>query len=289
MISPMVRLRQILGMARTEFRFGLRRGGPVVGILATSLIASGAVLFLTFAQNKSDRLLGYENYLGNGDEFLAMAWPGFLWLALVVLPLVCASAIPSDRQYKVQELLASTPISGWSYLAGKILGVWGVIAAFGLLALLAHLVLLSALVKAIDWKLYIQLTLLCGLPLTFWSSAMGVLVGSGLRSRRLAHLAGLLVGLVSVVPSGLAFRDPVNCAAYSALFPQSINCGRLSLDLLTHQAPSDYIFQHYHLTAQDWIPAVTQTQVVLFLTSAILVLAAGYSLSRAWLAWKENF
>ena len=139
-----------------------------------------------------------------------MAWPGFLWLALVVLPLVCASAIPSDRQYKVQELLASTPITGWSYLAGKILGTWAVIAVFGLLALLVHIGLLTALVGPIDWPLYIQLTLLCGLPLTFWSSAMGVLAGSGLRSRRLAHLTGLLVGLLSIVPSGLAFRDPVN-------------------------------------------------------------------------------
>jgi ABC-type transport system involved in multi-copper enzyme maturation permease subunit len=280
---------QILGIARTEFRFGLRRGGPIVGILATSLIASGAILFLTFAENKSNQLLGESTYISNGDNFVAMSWPGFLWLALVVLPLVCASAIPSDRQYKIQELLTSTPITGWSYLAGKILGIWAVIASFGLLALLVHIGLLTALVGPIDWPLYIQLTLLCGLPLTFWSSAMGVLAGSGLRSRRLAHITGLLVGLVSIVPSGLAFRDPVNLAVYSSRTSLPITPLMGSMDLLTHQATSDYVFQQYHLTMQDWISPVTQTQVVLFLASAILVLAAGFALSRAWLAWKENF
>ena len=62
-----------------------------------------------------------------------------------------------------------------------------------------------------------------------------------------------------------------------------------SMDLLTHQATSDYVFQQYHLTMVDWIPPVSQTQVVLFLASAILVLAAGFALSRSWLAWKENF
>jgi hypothetical protein len=272
-----------------EFRFGLRRGGPVIGILATSLIASGAILFLTFAQNESNQLLGGFTYISNGDAFVAMAWPGFLWLALVVLPLVCASAIPSDRQYKIQELLTSTPITGWSYLAGKILGTWAVIAGLGLLALLLHIALLTALVGPINWALYIQLTLLCGLPLTFWSSAIGVLAGSGLRSRRLAHLAGLLVGLVSIIPSGLAFRDPVNVIVYSSRFSQPMTPMMKSMNLLTHQATSDYVFQQYHLTMVDLIPPVSQTQVVLFLASAILVLAAGFMLSRAWLAWKENF
>jgi ABC-type transport system involved in multi-copper enzyme maturation permease subunit len=280
---------QILGIARTEFRFGVRRGGPVIGILATSLIASGAILFLTFAENESNQLLGESTYLNKGDAFVAMAWPGFLWLALVVLPLVCASAIPSDRQYKVQELLASTPITGWSYLAGKILGTWAVIAVFGLLALLVHIGLLAALVGPINWPLYIQLTLLCGLPLTFWSSAMGVLAGSRLHSRRLAHLTGLLVGLLSIVPSGLAFRDPVNLDVYSARLSLPVTPLMGASDLLTHQATSDYVFQHYHLIMQDWIPPVSQTRVALFLASAILVLAAGFTLSRAWLAWKENF
>ena len=279
---------QIYGIARTEFRFGVRRGGPVIGILATSLIASGAVLFLSFMEKQDNLLLGGE-YFGNGDYHLAMSWPGFLWLGLVVLPLVCAAAIPSDQQYKVQELLASTPITGWSYLAGKILGTWAVIAVFGLLALLLHIGLLAALVGPINWPLYIQLTLLCGLPLTLWSSGIGVLAGSGLRSRRLAHLAGLLVGLLSIVPSGLAFRDPVNLDVYSARLSLPVTPMMGAMDLLTHQATSDFVFQQYHLTMQDWIPPVTQTQVVLFLTSAFLVLAAGLALSRAWLAWKENF
>lgn len=288
MNNPLKSIYKILGIARTEFRFGLRRGGPVVGILASSLVASGAILFLTFTEKNDNLALGGE-YFGNGDAFVSMSWPGFLWIALVVLPLVCASAIPSERQYKMQELLASTPITGWSYLAGKILGTWAVIAMFGLLALLLHLGLLTALVGPINWPLYIQLTLLCGLPLTFWSSAMGVLVGSGLRSRRLAHLAGLLVGLLSIIPSGLAFRDPANVVVYSSRFSQPMTPMMKSMNLLTHQATSDYVFQQYHLTMPELIPPVTQIQVVLFLVSAFLVLAAGFALSRAWLAWKENF
>lgn len=283
----MIPLFQILGIARTEFRFGVRRGGPVVGILATSLVASGAILFLTYAENKSNQLLGEVAYRSNGDAFVAMSWPGFLWLALAVLPLVCAAAIPADRQYRVQELLTSTPITAWRYLAGKILGTWAVIVSFGLLALLIHLGLLSALVGPINWPLYLQLTLLSGLPLALWSSALGVLVGSGLRSRRLAHLAGLLAGLLSVIPSGLAFRDPIQRVVYSSRYSQTVTMG--STELLTHQAGSDYVFQQFHLNMLDWIPAVTPTQVVLFLTSALVVLAVLFALSQAWLAWKENF
>jgi ABC-type transport system involved in multi-copper enzyme maturation permease subunit len=277
---------QILGIACTEFRFGFRRGGPVVGMLAISLVVSGSTLFLAYGNKKADELIG-NSYIGSGANMLAMAWPGYLWLTLVVLPLVCASAIPSDRQLRVQELLTSLPLTAWSYLAGKILGVWAILAFVGCFALLAHIGLHIALIGPVNWELYLRLTLLCGLPLTFWASALGILIGSILPTRRAALIAGLLIGLVSIFPFGLAFRTIPDYRSFQT--PGYTPQGAGVFTLLTHQATSDYVFQQFLLIDPDLIPLVTELQIIQVLASALLTLAVGFLLARTWLARKENF
>lgn len=285
-------LYQILGIARTELRFALRRGGPVVGVLAVSLVTSGSALYLA-SNDAQDYPSLSRALLGGGMNELYMAWPAFLLLTLAVLPMVCATAIPSDRQFKTHELLCSFPLGGAAYLAGKVLGTWAAVTLVGGIALSIHLLLHLLLAGPPNAGLYLALTVLCGLPLSLWSSAAGVLVGSVLSTRRSAWLAGLLVGLASVFVAALAFRPAPDYHAIPVLHYSSQ--AQATANLLTHNVLSDAVFQHFHVYSMDadirlgLIPPATGSQVALALAAGLAALLAGSLLARAWLARKESF
>jgi hypothetical protein len=117
---------------------------------------------LFLAVNAED--LSREYIADAGASALAMAWPAFQWLALGMLPIVTAPTIPADRQYGVDELLRSTPLTGSIYLAGKVLGVIAAMLLTGAAALTLHLVLHFAFIGPINSGLYAELILLNGLP-----------------------------------------------------------------------------------------------------------------------------
>lgn len=270
----MKRLWQVFAIARTEFRFGLRRGWPVVGTAAVGLVASAGTLYLAVRNMEG---LPREYAAGAGASALAMSWPAFQWLALVVLPMVTAPAIPSDRQFGVDELLRSAPLTGGVYLVGKVLGVIAAVLLTGAAALALHLGLHWVLVGPVNAGLYLELILLNGLPLLLWAPALGVLAASGLRTRRAAIFVGILVGLLGPYPWALAFRPPADLGPFE---------GRASL--LSRQAASDFVLQRYELLP-GWIPPVTGVQVAQVLVTALLALLAVAILARLWLVWKENF
>lgn len=264
---------QIFAIARTEFRFGLRRGWPVVGTAAVGLVVSVSTLYLAFL-NMEDMPRKYAAEVG--ASALAMAWPAFQWLALGVLPIVTAPTIPADRQFGVDELLRSTPLTGTIYLAGKVLGVIAAMLLTGAIAFTLHLLLHFVLIGPINFALYLELTLLNGLPLLLWASVIGVLVASALRTRRAAIFVGILVGALSPYPWALAFRPPpdVNYVPYTSM--------------LSRQAASDFVFQRYDLLS-PWVPQVTVAQVAQVFTLALLTFLIVAIAARLWLLQKESF
>jgi hypothetical protein len=269
----MTALWQIFAIARTEFRFGLRRGWPVIGTAAVGLVVSAGTLYLAFL-NMEDMSSKYAAEVG--ASALAMAWPAFQWLALGVLPIVTAPTIPADRQFGVDELLRSTPLAGSIYLAGKVLGVIAAMLLTATVALVLHILLHLALIGPINLALYLELTFLNGLPLLLWATTIGVLAASGLHSRRLAIFVGILVGVLGPYPWALAFRPPpeLNFVPYTSL--------------LSRQAASDFIFQRHNLLPW-WVTPVTTGQIIQVYTLTFLTLLIVAFAARLWLRWKENF
>ena len=116
---------------------------------------------------------------------ITIAWFGMLFTSFLLLPAATATSLPADRKFGVAELLHSTPISGGSYLAGKILGVGVTVALIGLIPLgLFFIVLEWAFLDAFRvgipmdvFVFFLKFALLDGLPILFWGSAIGILAG----------------------------------------------------------------------------------------------------------------
>jgi hypothetical protein len=265
---------RIFAVARTEFRFGLRRGWPVVGTVAVGVSVSLGVLYLG--------LMNLEGWSRDdapevGASALAMVWPVFQWLALGVMPIVAAPSIPSDRQFGVDELLHSTPLTGGAYLAGKVLGVEAAVLLTGAVIATLHLVLHWMLIGSFNLGLYVEIILLNGLPLLVWASAIGVLGAAGMRTRRAAIFIGILIGFASPYPWALTFRPPADMGPFQG-----------TASLLSRQVASDFVFQRYQLLP-DWVQPVSVNMVLQVYAMALLILLGVAALSRLWLAWKENF
>ena len=184
---------QILGIARTECKFGLRRGFPVMGMLLVSGLSSIVVFYSIYAGANS----AYSD-LTTQVSSLARGWTAFVALASVVLPLVTILAIPSDRDFKVFSWLFSQPIDGAVYVFGKMLGMLAVIlgswAAVTILHMISYWILMGSFAPGND----LLLMLVGGVPLVVWSTCLGVLAGGWLRSRREAIVTGVLLGLANL-------------------------------------------------------------------------------------------
>lgn len=320
----MKKLRQIFAIARTEFRFGLRRGAPVVVTALIGLIVGAAILLDPIAnldymkyeelseelpQEKIEawaeigvtaevfRSLHRDNTADEAASSTVSGW-FLMFMGLLFLPIATSGVIPADRQFGVLELLRSTPIKGTTYLAGKVLGVFGIvffIAIFPLLLFFAILegILISVYQGGIPLYLigfYIKLAIMDGIPLLAFGAAIGVLAGIALRSRRAALFPGLLAGIGSVFAWIKIFQAP-------GIFSNSIDKAAV------------YVFQGYQSIAQaSWdkilglevppfdlsllgvdVPVVGIGQVLVMYEVILAVFVGLSSLASLWLHKKENF
>lgn len=273
----MAGLQQMIAIARTEFRFGFRRGGPIVAIIAIGLIVTVGTLYLASANMAG---LSRNFAAKAGAQALAMVWPSFEWLALILLPFVSAQAIPLDRQFGVNEMLRSQPLTGGVYLIGKVVGTVSAVLLVGAVVLALHLLLHVALLGPPHMGLYLELTALSALPTLVWSSTMGVVTGAALRTRRAAMLAGALVGVVGSMIWGLS--------AGSAAAPgEWITVG---VERMVYQAPSRSILGRYNLLP-PWVmyaPTADAEAVQAIIATFLILIVIGVT-ARVWLWWKEAF
>jgi hypothetical protein len=193
MNSSLKRLHQILGIARMEIKFGLRRGFPVLGMILVSGLSSIVVYYSIYS--------GANSVYGDVTQVssLGRGWTAFVALAPIVLPLVTILSIPSDRDFKVFSWLFSQPIDGAIYVLGKVLGMLAVVlgswAAMTILHMIIYWIWIGSFAPGND----LLLMLVGGLPLVVWSTCLGVLAGGWLRSRREAIVTGVLLGLANML------------------------------------------------------------------------------------------
>ena len=250
--------RQLAAIVHTELRFGLRRGWPVIGTAVVVLVTSAGTLYLAYVntQDAPRSLVAQES-----ASSLAMVWMGFPALALGVLPIVSAPAVPSDRQLGVSELLRT-------YLAGKVLGTATAVLMTGAFGLVAHLSVHLIVVGPFGVGLYLELALWGGVPLLLWASAIGVLAACGAQTRRAAVLVGVLIGLACLLARGIGI-DPASDWVLSRY------------GLWTHW-PGTPIDIAGRTGTSSW-------QATWSLLLSLTELLAIGTLARLWLWWKENF
>jgi len=312
---------QIFAVARTEFRFGLRRGGPVITTLLSGLVFGAAILLnplanLSMAKDDLNHILqnptviekwtekGYtvdiyrQTAAGSIAEMTVFsvpwAWFTLLLTYFLLLPAATAASLPADRSFGVAELLHSTPISGGSYLAGKVLGVGLTVGLIGLIPLgLFFGVLEGSFLYAFQVGVpadvvgfFFKFALLDGLPILGWGLTIGILAGSIFRSRRAAVFPGLVAGILSIFFWLAAFSPP--------------DLPFMQLDMAAY-----YLLQNYHSTVLDTLAKLTgfpsppmlgkgapvigiERVIIMYLIIAISLFSLA-GLARLWLKWKENF
>jgi hypothetical protein len=312
-------LRQIYAIARTEFRFGLRRGGPVVTTLVIWLIFGAGILIgpladlspskETLSQVMQNQTVverwaekGFsmdffrQIYAGSMANMTVLSVPMMSWFELVItsfllLPTATATSLPADRAFGVVELLHSMPINGGIYLAGKVLGVGVTVALvglspLGLIFVVLEWIFLAAFqvgVPAEVFGFFFKFFLLDWLPIVGWALTIGILAGSTFHSRRAAVFPGLVAGILSIFFWLAAFSAPakqIDVAAY-------------------------YLLQNYHSVALDTLAKVTgfstipllgegapvigiERVIIMYLIIGVTLFSLAW-LVRLWLKWKENF
>jgi hypothetical protein len=311
-------LRQILAVARMEFRFSFRRSAPVVIMALIGLLVGAGILIsqivtirvwsgkleMTPEQTAKWTAQGFsiEEVPGFVQQFIgdtvayssSMAWILMIMLSLLLLPVAVIPVIPVDRVYGVMELLHCVPLTGARYLAGKVLGVFSAILLVAVSMLVLFFVVLEITLYAslhffLSWSAslyFIKLSLMDGLPLLAFGTTIGVLTGVIFRSRRAAIFPGLIAGVLSVFFWLKSFQPPTR----SMTFPPLDTIEYFLLQNYSSPA-QEQVLLHYGInmdllgiiTPINWY-AVMQVYVILF---AMLVAFAIFA--RLWLYWKENF
>jgi hypothetical protein len=272
----MINLARIGAVAYTEFRFCLRRGGPIVGMAAAGLVLTAVTLYI--GMKNSEGLPSYATRAG--ANALAMSWPAFEVLVLGLLPIVSAPAIPLDRQFGVFELLRSLPLTGGVYLIGKVLGTVAAVLGTGLLVLAVHIVLHMVMIGSPQVDLYLKITFFSGLPIVLWATTVGVLAGTCLRTRMTAVLTGVLVGIAGLlIWYASSWFNPAT--GRSLVEPASPSA---------HQAISKFIFQLYGLVPPyGFHDPNVGSQALQSMIIPVLALLGAAIAARLWLLWKEDF
>ncbi|MFN8374786.1 MAG: hypothetical protein U0694_18145 [Anaerolineae bacterium] len=219
-----MQMTQIGAIMRCEMRMQWRRRGIIVLTFVLLVIVVGLMLLLTSEDFiVIDRMRAMLAPVVDEVQVHTMAAIYVVLIALmafgVAVPVMTTETLPLDHEYRVTDTLWSLPLARGTYLLGKLLAVWASLL-LGLLVCCA----LSALILwfrlgALDLIGYGLLWLVGVLPMTLFSSALGVLLGSTQSSRRRAVL---LVTPLSLYPYAVVVFNMNNIwRALAALHPQS--------------------------------------------------------------------
>ena len=313
---------QILAIARTEFRFGVRRGAAVVVTAVIGLLLGAGLLInagnnLQMADPHMDQYTPeqLQKMARNGitaevyrvlarDEFadlFALYVPQywfFLYLTLLFLPVATAGALPAERKFGTMELMCSLPMDGTTYLAGKTLGTFALVVFIACFPFLLFMAILEGITiknfgTGVPWGLiafYAKLSLLDGLPVLAFATFIGILAGAASHSRRASLLPGFATGMAGIVFWLGAFHAPDASGNTYDLLAYRLFQGYPSLwqAAFTRLVGPTLELPAPGLAGVGATPVGTG-QIAGMVLAVLLAIAGAAVLARLWLQWKENF
>lgn len=191
---------KILGMARYEAAMYWRRRGMRV-VLASLLIILAATVFILLASTEQIEtmlnLASANEELVNNTTISFMTAPLLLTILIFILPVIGSDSIPLDQQEHTGELLDALPLSQAEYLAGKVGGLWLVMALGMLVVAIVHALLWRALIGEFDLPRYSEIWI-AGLIVMLLNGGLGVLLAALQPTRIRAALLVMGVLIVSI-------------------------------------------------------------------------------------------
>jgi hypothetical protein len=180
---------QLGAIVRYEVLMHWRRRGLVVVLVLLLILLIGFALFNSGeGQNLQTQvraaLISITDEVVINTSLIINILLLVMMVFCVAVTVMTAETVPIDHETRVKPLLDSLPLTRTTYLLGKLLGVWlmlalglMVIAAFCGLALWQHFGAFDVLGYALVW-------LLAVLPLTLFAASLGTLLASTQSSRR---------------------------------------------------------------------------------------------------------
>jgi pimeloyl-ACP methyl ester carboxylesterase/ABC-type transport system involved in multi-copper enzyme maturation permease subunit len=205
--------------ALVSYELLLHRRRPTLGIVFVGL----ALMPILGAFIGQSQFSGYRAALAAGllsPELVSarvtatLALPLWIGSSLVIgllAPLVAADVLPKDRQYGVDELLNSLPLTPGLYLTSKLLGLWlslliGASVVAGVSGLAWQL-----LVGPFNWVLYTEMWLAL-LAWLFINSGLSMLLAVGQPSVRRAAAVGAAWAFICLVGLGVGLAQQMSAA-----------------------------------------------------------------------------
>jgi ABC-type transport system involved in multi-copper enzyme maturation permease subunit len=149
------------------------------------------------------------NYMVNGQQLDAATVVGvvskatFHFIAagvMLLMALMSMRVFRHDRDYGMQSCIMSKPIARWQYVAGKVLGLWGLAIIF--MFVLHGIVFVTTSIKLqVVMPEYLIASLLCSFNLLF--VAVAVLLLSLLMPDIVAFLCVMGIGIIGLVADGI--------------------------------------------------------------------------------------
>jgi ABC-type transport system involved in multi-copper enzyme maturation permease subunit len=272
-------MHKILAVARIEFRLGLRRGLPIVGMV----LISGMVSLFIFWQTLANVSTAFP--LSANTSSLVRGWTIFTILAPIILPIVTILAVPSDRDFGVFPWLFSQPLDGAVYLVGKVLGTFALLVAIWLACTAVHMLAYWIVIGPFNPLADLLLMAVSGLPILLWGTGVGVSVGALIRSRRPAILIGVLVGFASAYAWGYLF--PLFASSAVSYYTEGVIVYENPLMYIGRNALTNFAMTFLVMQAGYIRPVFAGEALLTLLASALtLVLALGGA--RGWLAYHDQ-
>ncbi|MEQ8674278.1 MAG: hypothetical protein RLP44_11085 [Aggregatilineales bacterium] len=261
---------QIWGMAKYEFKMHWRRRALLVLTLSMILILV-APIFLSGDLTNLTNVDGVSEE--NVEKALSLSVAIVTWFPLssvliFILPVALADTIPLDKQYNVDELLRTTPLTPAVYLWGKLIGTWlATLSSVFIVMIIATIAWISQVGK-FDYVLYAEIWLVNAFSITILNGSLGVLLAVGQPNRRRAIVVviGLFALLVFVL--GFDFGEYWNLASPARM------------PMLTYFIPIE--------GQEELITTVFNRQVMLSILMGFVELLIIWLAAWGWLKYQDN-
>jgi len=187
----LIKWSQIGAIARYEMLMHWRRRGLSITLLTTLVVL---VVTILISRTQVDMEM-VENSQQAATLFIVIiTWSPCIVLGFL-LPLALCDALPLDRQYHVDDLLNSAPLTPPIYLTGKLFG--GILAGWSalLIAMVISGVVWLLLLGAYNLAIYAEMWLIGAGMLVILNGGLGILAAVGQSTQRRAIGFTLLAGL----------------------------------------------------------------------------------------------
>ena len=223
---------QLGGIIRYEIL--LQRRQRMVTVVMLSTVALPIVMYVLFGQSNAAEIqrtwvtaggISADAALQVTTRYVTLytALPLYM-ITLLILPVISADVIAKDRQHGVREVLDSLPLTGGTYLAGKVLS-WGAGVLIGLvIAMIITGAALWFLIGPYHLTVFAAAWLAIGWGIGVINSTISLLLAAGQPTRRRA------IG-VAVAFAAICLFANVALLIDTTLWTNLLNPGRSALTL----------------------------------------------------------